>query len=91
MRTAWFPVPVPVSRPSCQTTRTGHHGTLAGPWDAGATVTAADPLAKTLIVRLDASHDYQPRRQVLANCAMVGQRWPVERTCLGPTQYGKLR
>jgi hypothetical protein len=64
---------------------------LAGPWDAGATVTAAGPLPETLIVRLDASHDYQPRRQVLANCAMVGQRWPVERTCLGPTQYGKLR
>jgi hypothetical protein len=62
-----------------------------GDLDAGATVTAADPLAETLIVRLDASHDYQPRRQVLANCAMVGQRWPVERTCLGPTQYRKLR
>jgi hypothetical protein len=64
---------------------------FGGARDAGATVTAADPLPETLIVRLDASHDYQPRRQVLANRAMVGQRWPVERTCLGPTQYGKLR
>jgi hypothetical protein len=33
-----------------------------GDLDAGATVTAAGPLAETLIVRLDASHDYQPRR-----------------------------
>src|SRR5215218_1866931 len=32
MRTAWSPVPVPVSRSSCQTTRTGHHGTLTEPW-----------------------------------------------------------
>jgi len=31
MRTAWSPVPVPVSRSSCQTTRTGHHGTLTEP------------------------------------------------------------
>jgi hypothetical protein len=30
MRTAWSPVPVPVSRSSCQTTRTGHHGTFDG-------------------------------------------------------------
>jgi hypothetical protein len=32
MRTAWSPAPVPVSHPSCQTTRIGHHGTLTGPW-----------------------------------------------------------
>jgi hypothetical protein len=32
MRTAWSPVPVPVSRSACQTTRIGHHGTLTEPW-----------------------------------------------------------
>src|SRR5918995_1495736 len=31
MRTAWSPVPVPVTRSSCQTTRTGHHGTMTEP------------------------------------------------------------
>src|SRR5829696_9850928 len=34
MRTAWSPVPVPVSRSSCQTTRIGHHGTLTEPCPA---------------------------------------------------------
>jgi hypothetical protein len=32
MRTAWSRNPVPASRLSCQTTRIGHHGTLAEPW-----------------------------------------------------------
>src|SRR4029450_12690552 len=31
MRTAWSPVPVSASHPSCQTTRIGHHGTLTEP------------------------------------------------------------
>jgi hypothetical protein len=29
---AWSPVPVPASRSSCQTTRTGHHGTMTEPY-----------------------------------------------------------
>jgi hypothetical protein len=33
MSTAWSLVPVPVSRSACQTTRTGHHGTLTEPWN----------------------------------------------------------
>jgi hypothetical protein len=35
MRTAWSPVPVPVSPSSCQTTRIGHQGTLTEPWVEG--------------------------------------------------------
>ena len=34
MRTAWSPVPVPVSHPACQTTHIGHHGTLTEPCQA---------------------------------------------------------
>ena len=37
MRTPWSPVPVRVSRASCQATRIGHHGTVTKPWvDLGA-------------------------------------------------------
>jgi hypothetical protein len=45
MSTAWSLVPVPVSPSSCQTTRTGHHGTLTEPWD-WASVVFPEPTAQ---------------------------------------------
>ena len=52
MRTTWSPVPVPASRSSCQTTRTGHHGTLTEPWAGDAVVRpkAADGAVEMLRV-----------------------------------------
>ena len=63
------------------------------------------PLPERPVVHLDARHDYQPCREVLADRGMVGQlatrgmpapiragrRWPVERTHAWANQYGKLR
>jgi hypothetical protein len=57
------------------------------------------------VVHLDAAYDYQPCRQALTACGMVGEiatrgvpapiqashRWPVERTHAWGNQYGKLR
>jgi hypothetical protein len=57
------------------------------------------------VVHLDASYDYQPCRQVLADRGMAGQiaargipapvqagrRWVIERTHAWGNQYGKLR
>jgi hypothetical protein len=57
------------------------------------------------VVHLDAGYDYQPCRQALTACGMVGEiatrgvpapiqagrRWPVERAHAWGNQYGKLR
>src|SRR5215218_4333848 len=63
------------------------------------------PLPERPVVDLDAGHDHQPCRQVLAERAMVaqiaahgvptpiqvGRRWVIERTHAWGNQYGKLR
>jgi hypothetical protein len=63
------------------------------------------PLPERPVVHLDARHDCQPCREVLADRGMVGQlatrgvpapiragrRWPVERTHAWANQYCKLR
>jgi transposase len=77
-------------------------GLLAVTLDAIAVV---GPLPARPVVHLDAGYDYQPCRQVLAECGMageiaargvpapiqVGRRWVVERTHAWANQYGKLR
>ena len=77
-------------------------GLLAATLDA---LGAVGPLPAQPVVHLDAGYDYQPCRQVLAECGMVGQiaargipaliqagrRWVIERTYAWGNQYGKLR
>ena len=89
-------------------------GTVAAPAnrrDDGLLAATLDALAMVgvlparPVVHLDAGHDYQPCRRVLAERGMVGEiatrgppapiqasrRWPGERTHAWGNQYGKLR
>ena len=77
-------------------------GLLAATLDA---IGVVGVLPERPVVHLDAGYDYQPCRQVLVDCGMVGQiatrgvpapiqvgrRWVIERTHAWGNQYGKLR